>query len=230
MLTTTQLGISRVEAIEGMLREYEAFAALVGALNEAEWTSPSRCERFEVRDVAGHVIGLAEDVVAGQPGARTAEEEAASVRHDTPTTAAARLTAALDTLRTAIAPGLDDDTVWDGPSGVDGLTMGEGVVQLWYDTYVHADDIRDALGWPTETGPGERAALVALHRELQRRGFGPARIELVDRTLPILEIGTGGGGAVPTHRVRAHELILAATGRLDAASVGLDPSIDIYAD
>src|SRR6185436_10539354 len=120
--------------------EYESFAALVESLDTKAWARPTRCTGFEVRDVAGHVIGLAEDVAAGKPGSRNAEEEAASVRGDTPAQAAARLRAALETI-TAIAAGADD-AMWNAPIGVGDLTLGDGVLLLWYDAYVHADDIR----------------------------------------------------------------------------------------
>ena len=62
--------------------------------------APTRCDGFEVRDVAGHVIGLAEDVAKGVPGSRTAEEEAATVRDDTPARAADRLRAAVGSFAT----------------------------------------------------------------------------------------------------------------------------------
>ena len=39
-----------------------------------------------------------------------------------------------------------DDDAWAGPSGVPDLTLGEGVLTLWFDTYIHADDIRAAVG------------------------------------------------------------------------------------
>ena len=54
---------------------------------------------------------------------------------------------------TSIQPLLDalDDDMWNGPSGVPDLTFGRGVLTLWYDAFVHADDIRAALGQPSAT-------------------------------------------------------------------------------
>ena len=72
-----------------------------------------------MRDVAGHVVGLAEDVAIGVPGSRTAEQEAASVRDDAPAEAAARLRDAVEPCD-ALVDALDD-AAWDGPSPVDGL-------------------------------------------------------------------------------------------------------------
>ena len=127
-----------------------------------------------MRDVAGHVIGLAEDVAKGVPGSRTAEEEAATVRDDTPAQAADRLRAAVGSFRDLLAV-LDDDA-WNGPSPIAELSLGDGVLTLWYDTYVHADDIRDAIGAPSDRGAGLGASVAYLARELTitRMGSGDA--------------------------------------------------------
>jgi uncharacterized protein (TIGR03083 family) len=228
MPTATHLTPTRTETTSGMRRQYESFAALVAGLTDAEWATPTRCDGFDVRDVAGHVIGLAEDVAAGKPGSRNAAEEAASVREDPPALAAGRLTTALAAMAPLLAA-LEDDAVWNGPSGVPDLTMAQGVLTLWYDAYVHADDIRAALGRGPERGDGERAALAYLGHALGVRGYGPVRIEVTDRELEPLEIGTVGP-STPTRKVAAHEFILAATGRLDAAAIGLDPAVNIYAE
>lgn len=223
--------ITRTETIAGMLREYRDFAELLKGLDDAEWHTPTRCEGFEVRDVAGHVVGLAEDVVAGVPGSRTAEEEAASVRTEPATSAAKRLEEALVALD-ALGPALDSDEAWNGPSGLPDLTMGDGVLTLWYDVFVHGDDIRAALGQPSASGPGLRAAVVYLGRELTRRGWGPARITFADAAgtgIDELTIPAGATDA-PAHPMTPMELVLAATGRLDADRVGLDETVNIYRD
>ena len=207
MNPTTSVNLTRTETIDGLLAEYEGFAALVAGLDADQWTTPSRCEGFAVRDVAGHVIGTAEDVVAGVPGSRTPEEEAATFRDDSPADAAARLTTALVSIR-GLAAALDDDEVWNGPSGVPDLTMAEGILTLWYDTYVHADDIRAALGLPSEHGPGLAAAVAYLDAVHAQRGIS------VDAAVEVAPLA----------------FVLAATGRRDAASVGLDPSVNIYAE
>jgi uncharacterized protein (TIGR03083 family) len=219
MATTTTL--SRPFVTNGLLREYAELAALVTSLGDEEWAAPSRCAGFDVRDVAGHVIGLAEDVAAGRPGSRTAEEEAASVRDDSPVDAAARLRGALGTIE-AIAAGATDD-MWNGPSGVPGLTLGEGVLTLWYDTYVHADDIRHALGRPPARGDGLHASVAYLASELTKRGWRPATLAF--EGMPRYDV-SGGGAAITGD---AHRFVLVATGRADAATMGLDPSVNIYA-
>jgi uncharacterized protein (TIGR03083 family) len=219
MTTTTHL--DRITVGNGALTEYEAFADLVGALDDEQWRAPTRCDGFQVRDVAGHVIGLAEDVAKGVPGSRTAEEEAATVRDDTPAQAAARLRAAVGSLRDLLAV-LDDDA-WNGPSPIPELTLGDGVLTLWYDTYVHADDVRDAIGAPSARGAGLGASVAYLARELTARGWGPATLTLDD--LPAQPVGAGG----PAVAGDPLEFVLVSTGRRDPGTLGLDGTVNIYA-
>ena len=210
----------RTDVARGVLDEYESFAALVESLDAKAWETPTRCTGFEVRDVAGHVIGLAEDVVKGVPGSRNAEEEAASVRGDTPAQAAARLRAVIESLR-PLLDALDDD-MWNGPSGVPDLTFGRGVLTLWYDTYVHADDVRAALGAASERGAGLAASVEYLAGELTAKGWGPATLALdgVARS----DVGEGGREITGDPL----QFVLVATGRADPATMGLAPGVSIY--
>jgi uncharacterized protein (TIGR03083 family) len=217
-MTTTTL--SRTDLSNGALAEYDAFAELVEGLTEKEWNAAARCTGWQARDVAGHVVGLAEDTAAGVPGSRNADEEAASVRHETPARAAARLRTAVAALR-ALLDVIDDDA-WNGPSGVPDLTLGEGVLTLWFDTYVHADDIRAAVGRTSARGDGLNASIAYLARQLTAKGWGPA-------TLALDGVGRqdiGGGG--PEITGDAVQFVLVATGRAEAATLGLDPDVSIY--
>lgn len=211
---------SRTHIANGSLTEYDAFADLVEGLSEDQWNAAARCDGWQVRDVAGHVVGLAEDTAAGKPGSRTADEEAASVRHEAPAGAAARLRAAVASLR-ALLDVIDDDA-WNGPSGVPDLTLGEGVLTLWYDTYVHADDIRDAIGARSDRGDGLDATICYLAKELTKRGWGPATLAL-DGT-GRYDVGAGGREITGD----ALQFALIATGRADAATMGLEPGVSIY--
>jgi len=219
--------LTRSETIEGMLAEYAGFADLVEALTDAEWDAATRCEGWQVRDVAGHVIGLCEDVAAGVPGSRDSAQEAASVRGDAPPVAATRLRTAVEQLR-PLAAVLDDDAAWAGPSGVPDLTMGEGILTLWYDTFVHADDIHAALGRPPLDGAGRRAAIAYLAAELASRSWGPAQLVFTDDGIGSVTIGEADESQ-PCRYLDSRQFVLAATGRLDASSVGLDDDVNIYA-
>ena len=180
--------LERTDVARGAIGEYQAFAALIDALDASAWDAPTRCDGFLVRDVAGHVVGLAEDVVRGVPGSRNAEEEAASVRGDSPAQVAARLRAAVASIQ-PLLEALDDDA-WNGPSGVPDLTFGRGVLTLWYDAYVHADDIRAALDQQPDPGPGLAASVEYLAGELTNRGWGPATLRLDG--MPSYDVGDGG--------------------------------------
>lgn len=219
MMTSMTTTLDRTTTAQGLLAEYEAFAELVESLNDAEWARPTRCTNFEVRDVAGHVIGLAEDVAAGVPGSRNAEEEAASVRGDAPDKAAARLRAVIDGVR-PLLEGLDD-AAWNGPSGVPDLSFGRGVLTLWYDAFVHADDIRAALGRESERGAGLQASVEYLVGELTTRG--DTKLTLALDGLPRYDVAGGG----PEITGDPLQFVLIATGRAPLA-MGLPEGISIY--
>ena len=212
--------LERTDVARGALDEYESFAALIESLAASEWEAPTRCTGFQVRDVAGHVVGLAEDVVKGVPGSRNAEEEAASVRGDAPVQAAARLRAVI----AALQPLLDalDDDMWNGPSGVPDLTFGRGVLTLWYDAFVHADDIRAAVGRPPERGAGLEASVEYLAGELTNRGWGPATLALDG--MRRYDVGAGGREITGD----SMQFVLVATGRAEPATIGLEPGVSIY--
>jgi uncharacterized protein (TIGR03083 family) len=218
-MTTTSL--TRPDVSQGCLDQYEALATLIEDLPEAEWNASSRCGTWQARDVAGHVVGLIEDTAAGVPGSRNADEEAASVRHESAAGAAARLRAATATLQ-ALLDAIDDDA-WAGPSGVPDLSLGDGVLTLWYDTYVHTDDIRAALGRESERGAGLDATVAYLAGQLTNRGWGPATLVLDGAGRHEI----GGGGREITGD--ALQFAMVATGRADASTLGLDPDVNIYA-
>ncbi len=213
--------LRRPEVAQGAFDQYTEFAELLEALDDRAWHAPTRCEGFEVHDVAGHVVGLAEDVVRGVPGSRTAVEEAAALRDFSSAEVAKHLRTALEPIG-ALVNALDDDA-WNGPSPVEGLSLGRGVLTLWYDTYVHTDDIRAALDLPPLRGPGLRAAVEYLAGELESRGWGPAEIALDG--LPPYAVGAGG----PKITGDPLTFTMIATGRLDPEVLGLDATVNIYA-
>ena len=212
--------LERTDVARGALDEYESFAALIEPLDTSAWDAPTRCAGFQVRDVAGHVVGLAEDGVKGVPGSRNAEEEAASVRGDSPAGVAARLRAVIDALR-PLLDGLDDE-MWDGPSGVPELTFGRGVLTLWYDAFVHADDIRAALGRPRAAGAGLAASVEYLAGELTTREWGPATLAFDG--VARYDVGVGGREITGDPM----QFVLVATGRAEPATMGLEPGVSIY--
>jgi uncharacterized protein (TIGR03083 family) len=217
------MALPREEVSAGLLAELDRFEELVRSLDESQLTQPTRCEGWSVADVAAHVVGSMADVVAGRldglGSPEVTEREVAERRGRTGTELADELAG----VRKAAADLLPvfDDAAWSGPApgGYDG-SLGDGVEALWYDAYLHADDIRSAIGEPTVRTEGLRGSVSHVAFELGKRGWGPATLALDG--VPQFEVG-GGGRRVEGD---AHAFVLAATGRADAGPFGV---IDIYA-
>jgi uncharacterized protein (TIGR03083 family) len=218
--------LSRAEVVPGLVAELEAFGALIEPLDEEAWAQPTRCQGWTVADVAAHTVGSIADVVGGRLEGLGSPEatarEVAERKGRAPSELAAELagvTKIVSELATAF-----DDAAWEGPgpAGYDG-TLGEGVEALWFDTYVHADDVRAALGRPSARGSGTRASVHHVAGALSKRGWGPATLTF-DGMETVL-VGPGGD----TRTGDALSFVLVATGRTDPATMGLDSSVNIYA-
>jgi uncharacterized protein (TIGR03083 family) len=204
----------------GALGAYEEFAQLIAGLDGTAWQTHTRCTDWEVRDVAGHVVGLAHDAATGVPGSRNADEQAAALRDHSPTELAEQLRATVATLRSLID--VLDDAAWSGPSGVPDRTLAQGVQGLWFDTYVHRDDIAAALGVDADRGPGLAGSVAYLAFLLTGRGWGPATLALDG--LPQHDIGAGG----PKVEGDPHQFVLVASGRAEPATMALDATVNVY--
>ena len=217
--------LSRTEVTTGLIDELDAFGDLIRPLDSGSWAAPTRCEGWSVADVAAHTIGSMADAVSGRlEGLGTPEATAREVseRHGrTPDELAGEL-ADVTKLAEDIAATLDDQS-WDqpAPGGYDG-TLGQGLEALWYDTYLHGDDIRAALHRPSLHGPGLRASVHHVAFELDKVGWGPATLAFDG----LEEVPVGPGGTRRTGDALA--FVLAATGRADPAPLGLDESVNIY--
>ena len=216
------MSLGREETIQGLNEAWLSFEALLRSLDEEQWTTPTRCAGWDVGDVARHVVGTATDVAAGQAGTHTPEEEVEARKGRSAAQLADELADALVTL-SALAQVIDDDA-WEGPSPVPDLTMRQGVMTLLYDVYVHTDDIRRALGQPSEPGIGLQASVEYLAEQLGERKWGPATLALdgVEKC----SVGDGDGDTVTGDPLT---FVLAATGRSDPTELGLDDSVNIYA-
>ena len=220
------MALPRTEVVEGYTNELSTFEELVRTLDDRQATTPTRCEGWTVSDVVAHVAGTLAAVTAGdfddfgtQAGVdrRVAERRGRSL---------GELADELETLQKAGSDILAtfDDSLWAGPAPRDlAPTLGDGVEALWYDTYVHAEDIRAAVGLPPERGPGLRASVSHLAVLLTQKGWGPATLEL-DGLEPF-PVGDGG----PAVKGDPLTFVLAATGRADPALAGLDASVNVYA-
>jgi uncharacterized protein (TIGR03083 family) len=219
------MGASRTEITEGYLAELDRFATLIRSLDDDEWRATSRCEGWTTADLAAHVTGTLTDILEGRfEGLGTpevTEREVAERRGRSQV----QLADELEQDRAGASTLLDafDDDAWNGPApgGITG-TVGDGIETLWFDTYVHAEDIRDAIGRAPEPGPALEPSVRHLVAQLELRGWGPATLELTG----LEPVAILGGGAV----VRAEPLdfVLAASGRLAPEAIGLDASVNVY--
>lgn len=210
----------RERTVTNLLDEYRMFAELIGALDASEWTRETRCTGWQVRDVAGHVVGQAFDTVSGTIGSRTPDEQAAALRDESPAALAARLRTAMDSF--AQLATVFDDAAWSAPSPVPGLTLGQGVHALLNDAYVHGDDIRTALGLPFDTGPGLLASLDFVLGALLRDDAAAADPG-VGRLL-----GVSSEDFTRETGMAEHDFLLAATGRSDPAHLRLPDCVNIF--
>ena len=219
--------LARSVVVPGMLTEYAAFADLLSDLSPEQWETPSRCDGWRVADVAAHVVGQLTDVTAlrldglGTPAVtarqvderrgRTASELADELR--TSTKAAEELAEAFD----------DDAFNAEGPQG-GGQTLGAGLEALWFDTYLHADDILAALGRSVTAREGLAPSVSHISDVLTDEGAAPATIRLSG----LNEFLVSGGDSARVIDGDPMAFILVSTGRADPATMGLGPEINIY--
>ena len=199
--------LDRATVAEGLLGEYDHYLALLRDIAPPDEAKGTRCGGWTVHDVLGHVVGLASDSFAGRVGRFTPDQQAEMRRDLT----AADLADELDQALLLGAPLLRqaDDEQWAGPSGAPDLTLGEGVLTLWFDAWVHRDDVRAALGQEPDAGRGLDAAFTYVRWALDRAGWQPP-------------------AGVDVDGLDRYTFVLAATGRAAPEPLGLDPSVNLY--
>jgi uncharacterized protein (TIGR03083 family) len=219
--------LERESVLAGITHELRAFGELVASLNGEDLRAPSRCAGWCVADIAAHVVGTAVDITRGRLDGlgtvavtqRQADERAgrtAQALTEEFANAAPALSALL-----ALLP----EEAWEGPAPSSrDETLGFSVEAIWYDAYLHGNDIGDALGLPSARGAGLRAAVHHVAGYLEQRAWGPATLVLNG----IERIQIGGGGSEIIGDPLA--FVLAATGRLEPSVMGLDSTINVYAD
>lgn len=219
------LELGRQEVMAGIAESAADVVTLLDSLQPDEWCLPSRCAGWEVRDVAAHLTGLFADVAVGRMQGQGLPEvtarQAAERRDRSPARMAKELRRA-ERLCAGVLEGFTDDA-WmaRAPGGFPG-PLRRAVLVLWYELYVHGDDIRAATGREPDRGPGLRAAVVHVAETLGLWGWGPATLRLGD----IEDLPVRGGGAVVSGDPL--DFVRAATGRLDPALIGLDQRVNIY--
>jgi uncharacterized protein (TIGR03083 family) len=219
--------LDRATVLAGIPDELGAFGQLLGSLRADDLTTPSRCAGRTVADLAGHVIGTAADLTQGRLEGLGTPEALRRQAHErvgrTPRELAGELAIAGPAL-SALLASLPEDA-WAGPAPSNPEhTLGFGIEAIWFDAYLHGDDIRDALGLSSARGEGLRCAVHHVAGHLEHQHWGPATVALDG----IERIEIGGGG--PELAGDPLEFVLAATGRREPSNHGFDPVINVYAD
>jgi uncharacterized protein (TIGR03083 family) len=202
------MALPRDVVMDGLLANMADFEGLLRSLDDEGWNRPSRCQGWTVGDVARHCVGSMASAVAGDTdglGTPEVTQREVDARAGRSPAEVADECAEVAKAAAALVP-MFDDAAWAGPApgGYEG-TLGDGIEALWYDFWLHADDIRAAVGRPTATDPGLDGAVSHVGFELQKRGWT---------------------GQVPSGRDEQVAWIHAATGRAPLP----DGLIDIYAD
>jgi uncharacterized protein (TIGR03083 family) len=177
--------------------------------------------------VSAHVVGQLTDVTAlrldglGTPEVtarqvderrgRSAGELADELRASTK--AAAELLDAFD----------EDAFNAEGPQG-GGQTLGAGLEALWFDTYLHADDILTALGRSVTAIEGLAPSVSHISDVLTSEHAEPATIRLTG----LDDFHVSSGDLRRLIEGDPKQFILVSTGRADPATMGLGPEINIY--
>jgi uncharacterized protein (TIGR03083 family) len=217
--------LDRTEISAGFVAELDNFGELLRSLEPSDLDAPTRCTGWTVGDVAGHMVGQVTDVVNGRLEGLGTPEVTEREAKERAGRSAAELADELAEGRAGVAALAEqlDDAAWNAPVGTDFEgTLGDGVLALWFDGYLHADDIRAALGTPSVRGDGLRGSLHWVATDLGRRGWGPATLALDG--VDAIEIG-GGGEKITGDPV---QFLLVATGRADPSPHGLDESVNIF--
>ncbi len=219
--------LDRATILVGIPDELGAFGELVGSLSEDDLVTTSRCSGWTVGAVAGHVIGTVVDItqgrLEGQGTAEVTQRQADERAGRTITELTDELAGAGPALPALLASLPEEAWAGPGPSNPD-YTLGFAVEAIWFDAYLHGDDIRDALGLPSVRGSGLNCAVHHVAGYLEHQKWGSATLAL--NGIERIEIGGGG----PEITGDPLEFVLAATGRRDPSVLGLDPTINVYAE
>jgi uncharacterized protein (TIGR03083 family) len=219
--------LARSVVVPGMITEYGAFADLLSDLSPEQWETETRCAGWRVADVAAHVVGQLSDVTAFQLDGLGTPEVTARQVEERRGRSAGDLAEELRTsakLASEIVEGFDEAAyATEGPQG-NGQTLGYGLEALWFDTYLHGDDILTAIGRSTTSRSALDASVSHIAQTLSHEDAAPATIRLsgVDEYL------VSGGDRDRVISGDPLQFVLVATGRADPATMGLEPEINIY--
>lgn len=220
--------LARSIVVPGLIAEYEAFADLLDDLSPEQWEAVSRCDGWRAADVAAHVVGQLADVTAlNLDGLGTPEVTARQVAERRSRSAADLA----EELRIAVKAatelvGAFDDAAYaaEGPQG-GGTTLGFGLESLWFDTFLHADDILTASGGSLNSKSGLEPSVSHITQILTNLEVKPATVRLSGVDEYLVSGGDDEDGLITGDPM---QFILATTGRIEPDALGLDDTFNIY--
>lgn len=220
------MALPRQDVVQGTVESLAQFEEFIRSLSDAEWQAPTRCEGWVVANVASHVAGTLTSIASGQLQELTdpdhVNRQVADRQGRSPAELADEIHGAAKVANDLLSA--FDDAAWNGPAPVDfGGTLGQGVEAIWYDAYVHGEDIAAATGRPEVRGPGLRVAVSHIADELTKQGWGPATLAFDG--LEEFKVGDGSGPRLTGDPLT---FVLVATGRQDPGVLGLDETVNIY--
>lgn len=179
--------MNQTETAEALRIERERLMAYLSELPEAAWDKGSLCKGWRVRDVVAHLVGNAADIVARNlegAGSEAFNQRQVDERTDKNP---AELLAEWTEQGPAFEEGVRilDDNFWNAPYPPF-ATVGEALARLVEDLWVHAHDIRLALGDEIVPGPGLDETLEVIAREL------PERVGRLTPEVGVVDITAGG--------------------------------------
>lgn len=216
------MSLTRADTVEGLESEWASLAGFIRGLSEADLEQPTRCEGWTVRNITAHLVGGVVDLAGGKIGPASGQGQVAERLQRTSAQLADELHDASEIAMKLLRA--IDDHFWAQPSPFPGFTVRQGVEALWLESFLHEDDIRHAIGagWRGEGGLALEVSLRHVAEEMGRRGWNQTTLELDG--MPKIRIGPGGEAITGD----AMSFLLAATGRIPAEDIGLDPKVNIY--
>lgn len=191
----------------------------LAALDEAEWSAPSRCAGWSVQDVAAHLVGTdgfwtlsIRSALAGEPTRVLASFDPAAtpaamvdgMRNLAPADVLDQLRANTTTMLDALADIGPDDWGRTGESPAGHVSLSLVAQHALWDGWVHERDMLAPLGRPLAEEPDEVAAVLgyvaALAPALAVSGAGPRTGSLVVHgTGPDVRVVVDAGERVHVH-------------------------------
>lgn len=220
--STSQVFRSRFEREQAMTlarQEYERFTELLASLSGEEWSRPTACPAWNVRDMAGHSLGMAQmsasvpEMIRQQVSATRAAKKSGKPLIDELTDLQMRKNAGLTTTELvrefgkvgprAVAgrrrtPGFirSRQMTDTGPDGSSPEVWEMGFLTdtiLTRDPWMHRSDIAEAIGRPMRVTPDHDGVLVAdVVAEWATRHGQPFELTLTGPAGGIWSAGQGG--------------------------------------